>query len=58
MAASHTPVQSIDRVLDIIEALSFQPHGMLLKVGAGGALRRIQETHTIFSMGVDKFALL
>lgn len=47
MAASHTPVQSIDRVLDIIEALSFQPHGMLLKDLSAAVGLHVSTTHRL-----------
>ena len=47
MAASHTPVQSIDRVLDIIEALSFQPHGMLLNDLSAAVGLHVSTTHRL-----------
>lgn len=49
MASSGSPVQSIDRVFDIIEVLSSSPHGMILSELAAEVNLHISTTHRLLS---------
>ena len=54
MPDSHTPVQSIDRVLDIIETLSFYPHGLLLKDLSISVSLHVSTTHRLLAALVSR----
>jgi DNA-binding IclR family transcriptional regulator len=48
------PVQSIDRALDIVEALSVQPHGMLLKDLSAEVGLHVSTTHRLLASLVSR----
>ena len=48
------PVQSIDRALDIVEALSVQPHGMLLKDLSAEVGLHVSTTHRLLAPLVSR----
>ena len=47
--ANSTPVQSIDRVFDIVEALSSSPHGMSLTDLAAAVGLHVSTVHSLLA---------